>query len=60
MSTLSRRRRRSNFIVNTILSISCLVFLAPIAWMALLALKSPSELAALPVSFLPAAPQWHN
>lgn len=58
--SLKRRRRASSAIVNVILAVTCLVMLAPIAWLATLALKSPAELAARTVRLMPESPNWGN
>lgn len=42
------------------MGLACLLFVLPLVWMVLTALKSADELFSVPVRWLPAAPQWSN
>lgn len=66
---VQRRRRSSNkteqsvstsMLIYLVLIVLASIFLAPFAWMFITALKSYSELAAYPVKWWPAVPQWNN
>lgn len=43
-----------------VLIVVSVLFLVPIVWLALTALKRPEEVSALPMTWLPAEPQWGN
>jgi sn-glycerol 3-phosphate transport system permease protein len=43
-----------------LMGLACLLFVLPLVWMVLTALKSADELFSLPVRWLPATPQWSN
>jgi multiple sugar transport system permease protein len=42
------------------LIVLAIVFLVPLAWLFLVAIKTLGELAAVPIRILPENPQWHN
>jgi multiple sugar transport system permease protein len=54
-----RNRRHLAWTHVALIGLSVL-FLAPILWLASIALKRPSDIAALPVQWLPPVPQWGN
>ncbi|MGH2387580.1 MAG: carbohydrate ABC transporter permease [Chloroflexota bacterium] len=43
-----------------VLVVLAIVFLAPLVWLFLVAIKTLGELAAVPIRILPENPQWHN
>ena len=43
-----------------LMALACLLFVLPLVWMVLTALKSADELFSLPVRWLPDTPQWSN
>jgi multiple sugar transport system permease protein len=53
-------RRRVTWSTHGALIVLSVLFLAPIAWLLSIALKRQSDIAALPVRWLPPIPQWHN
>ncbi|GAB3701409.1 carbohydrate ABC transporter permease [Mariniluteicoccus flavus] len=53
----SKRVERTVFIILLVISI---VMLAPLLWLVLAALKTPAELSAWPIAWLPGSPQWEN
>lgn len=54
------RNARITALRHLILIVVCLLFLAPVAWLADTALKTETESAAAPLHWLPASVQWHN
>jgi multiple sugar transport system permease protein len=54
------RKTRVTTLQHTVLILVCLLFLAPVAWLADTALKTEAESAAAPLHWLPTVPQWHN
>jgi len=61
----AQRQRLSNQLGQTViprgvLVVMCAVYLLPLYWMLVTALKSNQELAAYPPSVWPHAPQWGN
>ncbi|SDT22272.1 carbohydrate ABC transporter permease [Microlunatus soli] len=55
-----KHRTRERIVSQVVAIVVSLLFLAPIGWLALTALKDQSEVSALPVRWLPRSPQWHN
>ncbi len=51
---------RTNMVIYLVLLVLASLFLAPVAWMVVTALKSYGELAAYPIHWWPAVPQWNN
>ena len=54
------KHRGQNAILICVLSVASLVFLFPILWMLLTALKPASEIFGRTLHFLPTHPAWHN
>ncbi|MET9080426.1 carbohydrate ABC transporter permease [Streptomyces sp. NPDC004237] len=62
-ATLSGPRTRIHgrrLVLYTVLVVITGLFLGPFGWLVLTGLKTPAELAASPVHWLPAHLQWHN
>src|SRR5437879_7215157 len=59
-STRRFARLSTNGLTYLVLVALALIFLAPFAWLLVTALKSFPELAAFPIRWWPAVPQWNN
>src|SRR5579863_7532775 len=56
-----RRRFKGASVARlTVLVVLALIFLAPMVWLFLVAIKTLGELAAVPIRILPENPQWGN
>jgi len=55
-----RRFKTASALRLSVLVLLALLFLAPVFWLFLVAIKTLGELAAVPITILPAKPQWGN
>lgn len=54
------RRTTSRAVATVVAALGAILVLVPVAWMVSTALKTTDETAAIPIIWVPAAPQWQN
>src|SRR5699024_7300515 len=59
-ASLHRRRTMGNAMILAFLVVASLVMAAPFLWMALSAVRDPSELAKVPMPLIPREWRWEN